>query len=232
MLRIRIVGQSEALNSYFIRETKKGISEMTRQGFDSNKYHDMQSRHIRERINEFGGKLYLEFGGKLFDDYHASRVLPGFQPDSKITMLKQLADQTEIVIAIKAGDIEKNKVRGDIGITYDMDVLRLIDAFTNNGLFVGSVVLTQFAEQPAAIAYEKKLKALGLKVYRHYIIPGYPSNIPQIVSDEGFGRNDFIETSRPLVVVTAPGPGSGKMATCLSQLYHEQKRGVKAGYVI
>ena len=203
---------------------------MNKQGFDSAKYHEMQSEHIRERISKFGGKLYLEFGGKLFDDYHASRVLPGFQPDSKITMLKQLADQTEIVIAIKAGDIEKNKVRGDIGITYDMDVLRLIDAFTNNGLFVGSVVLTQFAEQPSAIAYEKKLKALGLKVYRHYIIQGYPSNIPQIVSDEGFGRNDFIETSRPLVVVTAPGPGSGKMATCLSQLYHEQKRGVKAGY--
>jgi uncharacterized protein (UPF0371 family) len=203
---------------------------MFKQGYDNNKYHEMQSAHIRERIGEFGGKLYLEFGGKLFDDYHASRVLPGFQPDSKITMLKQLADQTEIVIAIKAGDIEKNKVRGDIGITYDMDVLRLIDAFTNNGLFVGSVVLTQFKEQPSAIAYEKKLKALGLKVYRHYIIPGYPSNIPMIVSDEGFGRNDFIETTRPLVVVTAPGPGSGKMATCLSQLYHEQKRGVKAGY--
>ena len=203
---------------------------MTRIGFDNDKYLDMQSKHIRERIGEFGGKLYLEFGGKLFDDYHASRVLPGFHPDSKITMLKQLKDQTEIVIAIKAGDIEKNKVRGDIGITYDMDLLRLIDAFTNNGLYVGSVVLTQFKEQPSAIAYEKKLKALGLKVYRHYPIPGYPSDIPLIVSDEGFGKNDYIETTRPLVVVTAPGPGSGKMATCLSQLYHEQKRGVKAGY--
>lgn len=199
-------------------------------GFDNEKYLDMQSKHIKERISQFGGKLYLEFGGKLFDDYHASRVLPGFKPDSKITMLKQLKDQTEIVIAIKAGDIEKNKVRGDIGITYDMDLLRLIDAFTNNGLYVGSVVLTQFSEQPAAIAYERKLKSLGLKVYRHYIIPGYPSDIPFIVSDEGFGRNDYIETTRPLVVVTAPGPGSGKMATCLSQLYHEQKRGVKAGY--
>ena len=199
-------------------------------GFDNEKYLDMQSKHIKERISQFGGKLYLEFGGKLFDDYHASRVLPGFKPDSKITMLKQLKDQTEIVIAIKAGDIEKNKVRGDIGITYDMDLLRLIDAFTNNGLYVGSVVLTQFSEQPAAIAYERKLKSLGLKVYRHYIIPGYPSDIPLIVSDEGFGRNDYIETTRPLVVVTAPGPGSGKMATCLSQLYHEQKRGVKAGY--
>ena len=190
----------------------------------------MQSKHIKERIGEFGGKLYLEFGGKLFDDYHASRVLPGFLPDSKITMLKQLKDQAEIVIAIKAGDIEKNKVRGDIGITYDMDLLRLVDAFTKNGLYVGSVVLTQFKEQPSAIAYEKKLKALGLKVYRHYPIPGYPSDIPLIVSDEGYGKNDYIETTRPLVVVTAPGPGSGKMATCLSQLYHEQKRGVKAGY--
>ncbi len=199
-------------------------------GFSNEKYTEMQSKRIRERIDHFGGKLYLEFGGKLFDDYHASRVLPGFKPDAKITMLKQLADKTEIVIAIKAGDIEKNKVRGDIGITYDMDLLRLIDAFTSNGLYVGSVVLTQFAEQPSAIAYEKKLKALGLKVFRHYIIPGYPSNIPFIVSDEGFGKNDYIETTRPLVVVTAPGPGSGKMATCLSQLYHEAKRGVKAGY--
>ena len=195
---------------------------MTNIGFDNDKYLDMQSKHIKERIGEFGGKL--------FDDYHASRVLPGFLPDSKITMLKQLKDQAEIVIAIKAGDIEKNKVRGDIGITYDMDLLRLVDAFTKNGLYVGSVVLTQFKEQPSAIAYEKKLKALGLKVYRHYPIPGYPSDIPLIVSDEGYGKNDYIETTRPLVVVTAPGPGSGKMATCLSQLYHEQKRGVKAGY--
>ncbi|MBQ6089250.1 MAG: DUF1846 domain-containing protein, partial [Firmicutes bacterium] len=178
----------------------------------------------------FGGKLYLEFGGKLFDDFHASRVLPGFQPDSKIRMLKKLREQTEIIIAINAGDIEKNKVRGDIGITYDMDLLRLVDAFTNNGLHVGSVVMTQFAEQPSAIAYEKKLKALGLKVYRHYIIPGYPSNVPLILSDEGYGKNDYIETVKPLVVVTAPGPGSGKMATCLSQLYHEAKRGIKAGY--
>lgn len=199
-------------------------------GFDNQKYLEMQSLHIKERINQFGGKLYLEFGGKLFDDYHASRVLPGFMPDSKIKMLMQLKDQTEIVIAIKAGDIEKNKVRGDLGITYDEDLLRLIDAFTSNGLFVGGVVMTQFTERPATIAYENKLKALGLKVYRHYIIPGYPSNIPYIVSDEGYGRNDYIETSRPLVVITAPGPGSGKMATCLSQLYHEHKRGVKAGY--
>ncbi|MCR4892804.1 MAG: DUF1846 domain-containing protein [Lachnospiraceae bacterium] len=199
-------------------------------GFDNEKYLETQSKHIRERINQFGGKLYLEFGGKLFDDYHASRVLPGFHPDSKITMLKQLKEQTEILIAINSADVEKNKVRGDIGITYDMDLLRLVDAFTNNGLYVGSVVLTQYSERPSVIAYEKKLKALGLKVYRHYPIKGYPSNVPFIVSDEGFGRNDYIETKRPLVVVTAPGPGSGKLATCLSQIYHDQKRGVAAGY--
>ncbi|MCR4690212.1 MAG: DUF1846 domain-containing protein [Lachnospiraceae bacterium] len=203
---------------------------MKETGFDNQKYLEIQSKHILERIGQFGDKLYLEFGGKLFDDYHASRVLPGFHPDSKIQMLKQLKDRTEIIIVISAGDIEKNKVRGDIGITYDMDVLRLVDAFTNNGLFVGSVVLTQFSGQPSAVAYEKKLKALGMKTYRHYPIEGYPSNVSLIVSDEGYGKNDYIETTRPLVVVTAPGPGSGKMATCLSQLYHEQKRGVKAGY--
>ena len=203
---------------------------MRKNGFDNEQYSKTQSAYIRERIAQFGGKLYLEFGGKLFDDYHASRVLPGFLPDSKITMLKELRDQVEIVLVINAADIEKNKVRGDLGITYDMDVLRLADAFTNQGLFVGSVVLTRFAEQPAAIAYEKKLAALGMKVYRHYSIEGYPANIPLIVSDEGYGRNDYIETTRPLVVVTAPGPGSGKMATCLSQLYHEHKRGVDAGY--
>ena len=199
-------------------------------GFDNDKYQKIQSEHIRERISHFGGKLYLEFGGKLFDDYHASRVLPGFEPDSKITMLKELKDQAEIVIVVSAGDIEKNKVRGDLGITYDLDVLRLIDAFTENGLTVGSVVLTRFAGQPSAIAYESKLQALGLKVYRHYPIEGYPSNVSLIASDEGFGKNDYVETTHPLVVVTAPGPGSGKMATCLSQLYHENKRGVKAGY--
>ena len=203
---------------------------MDKIGFDNEKYLKMQSEKIRERISQFGGKLYLEFGGKLFDDYHASRVLPGFHPDSKITMLKELKDQAEIVIVINAGDIEKNKVRGDLGITYDMDLLRLVDAFTGEGLLVGSVVLTRFAEQPAAIAYEKKLKALGLRVYRHYPISGYPSDIPMIVSDEGYGRNEYIETTRPLVVITAPGPGSGKMATCLSQLYHEHKRGIQAGY--
>ena len=190
----------------------------------------MQSEHIRERIESFGGKLYLEFGGKLFDDFHASRVLPGFAPDSKINMLTQLKDQAEIVIVINANDIEKNKVRGDLGITYDADVLRLIDAFRGYGLYVGSVVLTQYASQPSAEAYQKKLENLGLKVYRHYTIPGYPANIPLIVSDEGYGKNEYIETERSLVVITAPGPGSGKMATCLSQLYHENKRGIKAGY--
>ncbi len=199
-------------------------------GFDNQKYLDMQSAQIRERISRFGGKLYLEFGGKLFDDYHASRVLPGFQPDSKVKMLLQLKDQAEIVIVINASDIEKNKVRGDLGITYDVDVLRLIDAFRDIGLFVGSVVLTQYNAQPAAEAFQKRLEALGIKVFRHYSIPGYPSNIPLIVSDEGFGKNDYVETTRSLVVVTAPGPGSGKMATCLSQLYHEYKRGIKAGY--
>ena len=203
---------------------------MFRQGFDNDKYLQLQSEHIRERIKSFGGKLYLEFGGKLFDDFHASRVLPGFQPDSKIRMLSTMKDDAEIVIAINASDIEKNKVRGDLGITYDMDVLRLIDAFRDYGLFVGSVVLTQFTEQPAAVAYQKKLENLGIKVYRHYPIPGYPANVQYIVSDDGYGRNDYIETSRSLVVVTAPGPGSGKMATCLSQLYHEFKRGVQAGY--
>ncbi|MBO4496747.1 MAG: DUF1846 family protein, partial [Lachnospiraceae bacterium] len=199
-------------------------------GFDNEKYIKMQSEKIRERIASFGGKLYLEFGGKLFDDFHASRVLPGFKPDSKINMLAQLKDQAEIVIAINASDIEKNKVRGDLGITYDMDVLRLIDAFRGYGLYVGSVVLTRFTDRPAVLNYKEKLEHLGIKVYRHYTIPGYPANIPLIVSDEGYGKNEYIETERSLVVVTAPGPGSGKMATCLSQLYHENKRGVKAGY--
>ncbi len=199
-------------------------------GFDNEKYLSLQSERIRERIAQFGGKLYLEFGGKLFDDYHAARVLPGFAPDSKVRMLLQLADQAEIVIAINAADIEKNKVRGDIGITYDLDVLRLIDAFRAIGLYVGSVVLTQFFGQSAAVAFQARLEGLGVRVYRHYPIEGYPSNVELIVSAEGYGKNDYIETARPLVVVTAPGPGSGKMATCLSQLYHEHKRGVLAGY--
>ena len=199
-------------------------------GFDNDKYLKMQSEHIQQRINQFGGKLYLEFGGKLFDDYHASRVLPGFAPDSKIKMLLQLKDQAEIVIVINAGDIEKNKVRGDLSITYDLDVLRLIDAFRSFGLMVGSVVMTRYQSQPAADAFCKRLESLGIKVYHHYPIEGYPSDIDKIVSDDGFGRNDYIETTRSLVVITAPGPGSGKMATCLSQLYHEHKRGVNAGY--
>ena len=199
-------------------------------GFDNNKYLCTQSEHIRQRIAQFGGKLYLEFGGKLFDDYHASRVLPGFQPDSKLRMLLQLKEQVEIVIVINTGDIEKNKLRGDLGITYDLDVLRLIECFRNIGLYVGSVVLTRYQGQPVADAFQKRLEALGVKVYRHYSIEGYPSNISKIVSDEGYGKNEYIETTRELVVVTAPGPGSGKMATCLSQLYHEHKRGIQAGY--
>ncbi len=203
---------------------------MLRLGFDNEKYLQMQSKRIKERISQFGGKLYLEFGGKLFDDYHASRVLPGFKPDSKINMLVQLKDDAEIVLVISAGDIEKNKVRGDLGIPDAADVLRLIDAFRGYGLYVGSVVLTQFSGQASAVAYEKKLEGLGIRVYKHYPIEGYPANIPHIVSEDGFGKNDYIETERSLVVITAPGPGSGKMATCLSQLYHENKRGVKAGY--
>ena len=199
-------------------------------GFDNEKYLKMQSEHIRERINQFGNKLYLEFGGKLFDDYHASRVLPGFAPDSKLRMLMQLSDQAEIVIVISAGDIEKNKVRGDLGITYATDVLRLIDVFKDRGLYVGSVAITQYSGQRAADLFKQRLTSLGIKVYTLYNIEGYPSNIPLIVSDEGYGKNEYIETSRPLVVITAPGPGSGKMATCLSQLYHEHKRGIPAGY--
>ena len=199
-------------------------------GFDSQKYIRLQSQHIRERIEQFGGKLYLEFGGKLFDDYHASRVLPGFEPDNKIKMLLELKDQAEIVIAISANDIEKNKRRGDLGITYDTDVMRLIDVFRGFGLYVGSIVLTKYAEQPSAVVFEKRMTAMGLKVYRHYSIPNYPADLKLVVSDEGYGRNDYIETTRSLIVVTAPAAGSGKMATCLSQLYHEHKRGVQAGY--
>ena len=199
-------------------------------GFDNDKYLKLQSAKIRQRIDEFGGKLYLEFGGKLFDDYHAARVLPGFQPDSKLQMLLKLKDEAEIVLVISADDIEKCKLRGDLGITYDVDVVRLIDAFTKKGLMVGSVVLTKYAPYPKVLAFEEKLKKMGYPVYHHYMIEGYPSNISHIVSDDGYGKNDYIETSRKLVIVTAPGPGSGKMATCLSQLYHENKRGVKAGY--
>ena len=197
--------------------------------FDNEQYLLTQSAHIRQRINQFGGKLYLEFGGKLYDDNHASRVLPGFQPDSKLRMLLQLKDQVEMVIAINTADIEKNKVRGDLGITYDRDVIRLINIFRDFGLYVSSVVLTRFEGQPTAKAFQARLESMGIRVYHHYDIPGYPSDTANIVSENGFGRNDFIETSRSLVVVTAPGPGSGKLATCLSQLYHEHERGVKAG---
>ena len=199
-------------------------------GFDHDKYTKMQSERIMQRIDEFGGKLYLELGGKLFDDFHASRVLPGFKPDSKVQMLLKMKDKEEILIAVNANDIETSKIRGDLGITYDLDTLRLIDAFRSIGLYVGSVVLTRWAGQPAAVAFEQRLNSLGIKTYRHYPIEGYPTNIEHIVSDDGFGRNDYVETTRPLVLVTAPGPGSGKMATCLSQLYQENRRGIKAGY--
>ena len=199
-------------------------------GFDNEKYCRIQSQHIKERIAKFQGKLYLELGGKLFDDHHASRVLPGFQPDSKLSMLKQLADSAEIVIVISAADIEKNKVRGDLGITYDEDVLRLRTEFQNRGFLVGSVVITHYNGQHSADLYRAKLERLGIKAYYHYTIEGYPTNVALIDSDEGFGKNDYVATERPLVIVTAPGPGSGKMAVCLSQLYNEHKRGVEAGY--
>ena len=203
---------------------------MVKTGFDNDRYIQMQSAHIKERIAKFGGKLYLEFGGKLYDDYHASRVLPGFQPDSKLRMLLNLKNQVEIVIAINAADIEKNKIRGDLGITYDRDVIRLIDIFRSLGLYVSSVVLTRYAGQTTAKAFQNRLEGMGIRVYHHYAIEGYPANIAHIVSDDGYGKNDYIETTRELVVVTAPGPGSGKLATCLSQLYHEHERGNTAGY--
>ena len=203
---------------------------MRKIGFDNDKYLEMQSKCIKERYEMFGNKLYLEFGGKLFDDHHASRVLPGFEPDSKLKMLLKLKDDAELIIVINANDIEKNKVRGDLGITYDLDVLRLIDAFRSVDLYVGSVVLTRYAKQPVADKFIARLESLNIKVYKHYSITGYPYDVETIISDEGFGKNDYIETTRPLVIVTAPGPGSGKMATCLSQLYHENKRGIKAGY--
>ncbi len=201
-----------------------------RTGFDNQKYLSMQSEKIRERIAMFDNKLYLEFGGKLFDDYHASRVLPGFEPSSKLQMLLQLSSQAEILIVINAEDIEKNKVRADLGITYDLDVLRLIEIYRSHGLYVGSVVLTHYSGQTLADAFRSRLEKQGIPVYCHYIIEGYPKNVALIVSDNGYGRNDYVRTTRPLVVVTAPGPGSGKMATCLSQLYHEHKRGIRAGY--
>ena len=203
---------------------------MVQRAFDNEKYLQMQSSHIRDRIAQFGGKLYLEFGGKLYDDNHASRVLPGFRPDSKLRMLLQLKEQVEMVIAINTGDIEKNKIRGDLGITYDLDVIRLINIFRDFGLYVSSVVLTRYHDNTAAKAFQARLEGMGIRVYHHYAIEGYPSNTAYVVSDDGFGRNDYVETSRELVVVTAPGPGSGKLATCLSQLYHEHKRGITAGY--
>ena len=199
-------------------------------GFDNEKYLRIQSEHIKERISKFGNKLYLEFGGKLFDDYHASRVLPGFEPDSKLKMLTQLKDDAEIVIVISATDIEKNKKRGDLGITYDEDVLRLRDAFMERGFMVSGVVITHYSGQPSATAFHERLERMGIKAYYHYMIEGYPTNVELIDSDDGFGKNDYVETTRPLVVITAPGPGSGKMAVCLSQLYQENKRGIKAGY--
>ena len=199
-------------------------------GFDNQKYIEMQSKHIVERINTFGEKLYLEFGGKLFDDFHASRVLPGFAPDSKLQMLLQLKDQAEVVIVISAIDIEKNKVRGDLGITYDNDVLRLIEVYRKKGLFVGSVVITRYNGQNAADLFKARLEKRDIPVYLHYVIDGYPNDAKNIISEHGFGKNEYIETTKPLVVITAPGPGSGKMATCLSQLYAENLRGIKAGY--
>ena len=199
-------------------------------GFDNNKYLKIQSEHIKDRISKFGNKLYLEFGGKLFDDFHASRVLPGFEPDSKLKMLMQLRDDAEIVMVISARDIEKNKVRGDLGITYDTDVLRLRNEFINRGLSVNSVVIAQFNGQASAVAFRERLERLGINVYYHYLIEGYPTNVDLICSDEGFGKNEYVKTTKPLVVITAPGPGSGKMAVCLSQLYQENKRGIKAGY--
>lgn len=203
---------------------------MNRIGFDNDLYIQLQSEKIQERISSFGGKLYMEFGGKLFDDYHASRVLPGFQPDSKIRMLLKMKDDAEVMIVVSANAIEQNKMRGDLGISYDMDTLRLIDTFGDIGMLVGCVVITQYMQQPSVVTFIKRLENLGIKVLRHYTIEGYPTNVRKIVSDEGFGKNDYMETTKPLVIVTAPGPGSGKMATCLSQLYHDHKRGIKAGY--
>ena len=199
-------------------------------GFDNGKYIELQSKRILERIASFGGKLYLEFGGKLFDDYHAARVLPGFKPDSKIKMLLNLKNDAEVIIVVSANSIEQNKIRGDLGITYDLDTLRLIDAFNAIDILIGGVVITQYENQPATDIFIKRLNNLGIKVFKHYSIEGYPTNARKIVSDEGFGKNEYVETTKPLVVVTAPGPGSGKMATCLSQLYHDHKRGIKAGY--
>ena len=222
--------QNPQQSAKFVSRIKSNILSSMKYGFDNAKYIQIQSEHIRERIAKFGDKLYMEFGGKLFDDFHASRVLPGFEPDSKLKMLMQMKDDAEIVIVISAVDIEKNKVRSDLGITYDMDVLRLRDEFIDRGLSVNSVVITHYNGQSSADAYRKRLENMGIKVYYHHTIHGYPHNVALIDSDEGFGKNDYVETTKPLVVITAPGPGSGKMAVCLSQLYQENKRGIKAGY--
>lgn len=230
LMSVYVITGSDNFVPQIHKQILYGKEHIMKIGFDNDKYLHMQSEHIKERINHFGDKLYLEFGGKLYDDYHASRVLPGFMPDSKLRMLLQLKDQAEIVIAISAGAIASNKIRGDLGITYDEDVLRLMDVFRSFGLYVGSVAITQYTGEAAADEFRHHLDSLGVPSYILHKIDGYPSNIEHIVSDEGFGKNDYIKTSRPLVVVTAPGPGSGKMATCLSQLYHEHKRGVSAGY--
>ena len=230
LMSVYVITGSDNFVPQIHKQILYGKEHIMKIGFDNDKYLHMQSEHIKERINHFGDKLYLEFGGKLYDDYHASRVLPGFMPDSKLRMLLQLKDQAEIVIAISAGAIASNKIRGDLGITYDEDVLRLMDVFRSFGLYVGSVAITQYTGEAAADEFRYHLDSLGVPSYILHKIDGYPSNIEHIVSDEGFGKNDYIKTSRPLVVVTAPGPGSGKMATCLSQLYHEHKRGVSAGY--
>ena len=214
----------------YFRENFVPLQSVMRHGFDNDKYLKIQSEHIKERIAQFGNKLYLELGGKLFDDHHASRVLPGFEPDIKLRMLSQLRDHAEIVIVISALDIEKNKVRNDLGITYDMDVLRLREEFQKRGFLVSAVVITHYNGQMSADAYRNRLERMGITAYYHYTIEGYPTNVGLIASDEGFGHNDYIETTRPLVIVTAPGPGSGKMAVCLSQLYNEHKRGIEAGY--
>ncbi|MDO5085603.1 MAG: DUF1846 family protein, partial [Erysipelotrichaceae bacterium] len=203
---------------------------MHKLAFDHDLYIKLQSEKIEERIKQFGNKLYLEFGGKLFDDFHASRVLPGFQPDSKVKMLLKLKERVEMVIVINANDIEKNKVRGDLNITYDQDVIRLIDAFRAIDLYVGSVVIAQYNNQPLALQFKNKLESLDVNVVLHYPIVNYPSNVAYIISEEGYGKNEYIETTRELIVITAPGPGSGKMATCLSQLYHDHQKGIKAGY--
>lgn len=199
-------------------------------GFDNERYIKLQSERIWDRIKGVGGKLYLEFGGKLFDDYHASRVLPGFAPDSKIRMLMQFGDLAEAIIVINAEDIVKNKIRRDINIAYDMEVFRLVDSFTDRGVHVCGLVISQYSAQEAADNFIEKAQSFGLRVYRHYRIAGYPADMFKIVSEDGFGRNEYVKTTKPLVIVSAPGPGSGKMAVCLSQLYHEHRMGKSAGY--